>query len=252
MLVCAPSNVAVDNLLDMVKNSVSRKEDLVRIGHPARVEENLQEFTLDALTIELCQKVELIKKELSDVTLELDAGVDGMTSQREELTTKKLNLQNELKAKEKRLLALEREILLGSKVVFGTLTCCGVDKSLTQLPPNHFQLTVIDECGQALEAACWIVIPKAPKLLLAGDHLQLPPTIHCKDKMVYEQLSLSLMEKVLDRHWYTIVKMLNVQYRMNSLIMNWSSQTFYHDRLYAAPIVANHTLSQITGVIKYV
>ena len=120
-------------------------------------------------------------------------------------------------------------------------------------PRNHFGLTVIDECGQSLEAACWLVIPWAPRLLLAGDHLQLPPTIHSRSKKVQEQLSVTLMERLLQRYsiWEDrVVMMLNIQYRMNTRIMQWSSDTFYHGKLYAAPKVGSHCLEELEHVTR--
>ena len=107
---------------------------------------------------------------------------------------------------------------------------------------------MIDECSQSQEMACWIVIPRSPKLILAGDHLQLPPTILAKK--AEEELSLTLMERLLDRYWYTLVKMLTVQYRMNSKIMQWSSDTFYMGKLYPAQLVADHKLSDLGHVPK--
>ncbi|MCP3662549.1 MAG: hypothetical protein GY696_08660 [Gammaproteobacteria bacterium] len=67
-----------------------------------------------------------------------------------------------------------------TKLIFsftGTLASSGADSALKHLPDNHFSMTVIDECSQSLEMACWMVVGWAPKLVLAGDHLQLPPTI---------------------------------------------------------------------------
>ena len=85
---------------------------------------------------------------------------------------------------------------------------------LKHLPENHFQVTVIDECSQAKEASCWLVIPKSPKLILAGDQHQLPPVVHIHSKKDAEKLRKSLMERLL-KHKLTkkCKKLLTTQYR---------------------------------------
>ena len=95
--------------------------------------------------------------------------------------------------------------------------------------------TGIDEAGQALEAACWIAIRKADRVILAGDHCQLPPTIKCHEA-ARGGLERTLMEHVAERKPQA-VSLLTVQYRMNESIMRFSSQWFYRGRLEAAPEV---------------
>ena len=75
-----------------------------------------------------------------------------------------------------------KEILSRADVVLGTLTSSSNDGPLKYLPDGHFDVTVIDECSQALETSCWIVAASAKKLILAGDHLQLPPT-NCRKRL---------------------------------------------------------------------
>ena len=158
-------------------------------------------------------------------------------------------LRNKMRAQKKKLDKQKKNIVQKADIVLGTLTGCGKNGSpVALLPKNHFQVCVIDECSQSQEMSCWLLIPKAPKLILAGDHHQLPPTI--LSKKAEEKLSLTLMERILDIYWYTVAKMLNIQYRMNSKIMDWSSTTFYHGKLYAAQTVANHKLSDLEHVTK--
>ncbi|XP_010146897.1 PREDICTED: LOW QUALITY PROTEIN: DNA-binding protein SMUBP-2, partial [Eurypyga helias] len=121
------------------------------------------------------------------------------------------------------------------------------DGPLKLLPENHFDLVVIDECAQALEASCWIPLLKAPKCILAGDHKQLPPTI-ISHKAAAEGLSLSLMERLMERYGEKVVKMLTVQYRMHQAIMHWASSEMYGGRLTAHPSVAQHLLRDLPGV----
>ena len=97
---------------------------------------------------------------------------------------------------------LSKSYLLDASVVLGTLIGCKERGPLRFLPEDHFKTCVIDECGQSLEMACWIVIPRAPKLILAGDHLQLPPTVITKNQDAAEKLSKSLMERVGERFFY--------------------------------------------------
>lgn len=108
------------------------------------------------------------------------------------------------------------------------------------MPPQFFDVTVIDECGQGLEASCWIPMLNAKKCILAGDHLQLPPTVISKEA-ASKGLSLSLLERVVKKH-DDVVKMLNVQYRMNNLIMKWASDNMYQSKLSADSLVSTHLL----------
>ena len=92
------------------------------------------------------------------------------------------------------------EYLKKADVVLSTLTGCRQKGPLENLPEDHFDLTVIDECGQAMEMACWLAIHRSPKLILAGDHLQLPPTVI--SKKAEKKLAISLMERLRDRFFY--------------------------------------------------
>ena len=141
-----------------------------------------------------------------------------------------------------------QEILEEAEIVFGTLTGCGGNNEMKNLPPGHFDLTVVDECGQALEAAVWAVVRFTSKLLLAGDHLQLPPFVLPTQPDVRAALSLSMMERLVTRFDPPVVSLLETQYRMNYRIMAWSSHTFYEGKLKAAPSVEDRTLAQLPGV----
>ena len=109
---------------------------------------------------------------------------------------------------------LSKSHLLDASVVLGTLVGCKERGPLNLLPEDHFQTCVIDECGQSLEMACWIVIPRASRLILAGDHHQLPPTVITKNPEAAKKLSVSLMERLRDRFFYgkdAVFHMLNVR-----------------------------------------
>ena len=236
VLVCAPSNVAVDNLVERLAKV---KVKVVRLGHPARVNVNLQHHSLDAI-ISSSDEAALVR----DIYRELD---DTLARARKgdarRLRGEIKELRKEIRQREKKAL---REILGRAEVVLGTLTSAGPDSPLHHLPDKHFTLTVIDECSQALETACWIVAGTASKLVLSGDHLQLPPTI--LSSAASKGLSLTMMERMVGLHQSEVTRMLTIQYRMNSKIMQWSSQALYSGQLTAADCVKDHQLNQLVGV----
>ena len=252
VLVCAPSNVAVDNIHERLLDFMGKgRGKFLRIGQPPRISEALHEFTLNAIIKEKMDDVEMMRGRVAQTQVALDQGVDGVTQERQELRKEMEDMKLELQDAMEVLDNAKKEALWDADVVLGTLTTCIPDGPLGLLPRNHFGLTVIDECGQALEAACWLVVPRAPRLLLAGDHLQLPPTIHSRNKEVRKHLSQTMMERLIDRYgvWGNKVAiMLDVQYRMNQRIMKWSSDVFYFSKLYASPSVAEHTLAGLSNV----
>ena len=134
------------------------------------------------------------------------------------------------------------ELLREAIVVMSTLTSV---RSVAHM--TTYDLLIIDECGQATEPACWLAIPFARKLLLAGDPCQLPPTI-LSQEAARRGLALSLMERQMELHRQGVVHMLDTQYRMHKLIQAWSSENLYGGRLKAAPAVCGHLLDQLPGV----
>lgn len=127
-----------------------------------------------------------------------------------------------------------------------TLLSAHPNGALRHVPEDHFGLTVIDECSQGTEASCYLSVLRSPKLVLAGDHKQLPPTVLSSDA---SYLLTSLMERVTKTYGDTVVRMLTMQYRMNTNIMRWSSEAMYDNKLMAHPSVADHLLCQLSGVI---
>ena len=236
VLVCAPSNVAVDNLVERLARA---KVKVVRLGHPARVNQGLVQHSLDAI-ISNSDEGALVR----DIYRELDKVMAGNRgSNRMKVRAEVKELRKEIKQREKKAL---KEILSRAEVVLGTLTSSGPDSPLKHLPDKHFDLTVIDECSQALETACWIVACSASKLLLAGDHLQLPPTI--LSTAASKGLGLTLMERLVKLYGAQVTRMLSTQYRMNAQIMQWASEAMYEGQLRAGDSVRDHTLSQLPGV----
>ncbi|XP_032213741.1 DNA-binding protein SMUBP-2 isoform X3 [Mustela erminea] len=153
-------------------------------------------------------------------------------------------LRKELKEREE---AAMLESLRSAAVVLATNTGASSDGPLKLLPDGHFDVVVIDECAQALEASCWIPLLKARKCVLAGDHKQLPPTT-ISHKAALAGLSRSLMERLADELGAQVVRTLTVQYRMHQAIMRWASDALYSGRLTAHPAVAGHLLQDLPGV----
>uniref|UniRef100_A0A4W3IA86 DNA-binding protein SMUBP-2 n=1 Tax=Callorhinchus milii TaxID=7868 RepID=A0A4W3IA86_CALMI len=241
VLCCAPSNVAVDNLVERL---ASFKAKVLRLGHPARLLESIQQHCLDAVLAH-SDGTQIVM----DIRKDIDQAFSGMRKARDK--GEKSWLRGEIKGLKKELREREEaamvHILKRAEVILATTTGASSDGPLKLLPDDHFDVVVIDECAQALEASCWIALPRAPKCVLAGDHKQLPPTIKSR-KAAANGLSLSLMERLIGRHGEGVVRMLTVQYRMHASIMHWASEQMYQGRLLAHETVAQHLLKDLPGV----
>uniref|UniRef100_A0A0D9R9N5 DNA-binding protein SMUBP-2 n=1 Tax=Chlorocebus sabaeus TaxID=60711 RepID=A0A0D9R9N5_CHLSB len=243
VLCCAPSNIAVDNLVERLALC---KQRILRLGHPARLLESIQQHSLDAVVArsDSAQIVADIRKDIDQVFVR-----NKKTQDKRE----KSNFRNEVKLLRKELKGREEaailESLTSANVVLATNTGASADGPLKLLPESHFDVVVIDECAQALEASCWIPLLKARKCILAGDHKQLPPTV-VSHKAALAGLSLSLMERLAEEYGARAVRTLTVQYRMHQAIaiMRWASDTMYHGQLTAHPSVAGHLLRDLPGV----
>ncbi|XP_068800646.1 DNA-binding protein SMUBP-2 isoform X2 [Struthio camelus] len=241
VLCCAPSNVAVDNLVERLAGYKAR---ILRLGHPARLLEPIQQYALDAVLArgDSAQIVADIRKEIDQAFAKTKKAQD--KGERSHFLSEIKALRKELKEREETAMTAA---LTHASVVLATNTGASSDGPLKLLPENHFDLVVIDECAQALEASCWIPLLKAPKCILAGDHKQLPPTI-ISHKAAAKGLSLSLMERLIERYGEKATRMLTVQYRMHRAIMQWASSEMYGGRLTAHPAVAQHLLKDLPGV----
>ncbi|NXV38150.1 SMBP2 protein, partial [Rissa tridactyla] len=241
VLCCAPSNVAVDNLVERLAGYKAR---ILRLGHPARLLEPIQQHSLDAVLArgDNAQIVADIRKDIDQAFAKSKKAQD--RGERSHFLHEIKALRKELKEREESAMAAA---LTRASVVLATNTGASSDGPLKLLPEDHFDLVVIDECAQALEAGCWVPLLRAPKCVLAGDHKQLPPTI-LSHKAAAKGLALSLMERLIERYGEQIVKMLTVQYRMHQAIMQWASSEMYSGRLTAHPSVAQHLLRDLPGV----
>eukprot|EP01137_Pigoraptor_chileana_P007883 Opistho-2@54024 len=239
ILACGPSNISVDN---MVERLASTKTRIVRLGHPARLLPSVLKHALDAVvkTAEGADLVEDIRREM-DVA-QRDLGRTKDWGERRRLRGALKDLRKELSKREHK--ALDNAIN-GAQVVLCTIT--GAASKV--LGRSQFDYVVIDEAPQALEAHCWIAMLRGKRVIIAGDHCQLPPTI-LSDKAARGGLSETLFDRIHGAHKTKATRMLETQYRMNEKIMDWSSKEMYEGRLKADPKVASHVLCELPGVKK--
>eukprot|EP00794_Sanderia_malayensis_P005020 gene5020-5678_t len=241
VLACAPSNVAVDNL---VAKLTGEKIKLVRLGHPARVYSHLQKYSLDAalMNSDSAEVVQGVRNDISETLGKLrKARNDG---EARKLKNELKYLKRELRERENKALKF---VLSNANVILSTTTSSSMEGPLKHLENEHFDLLIIDEAAQALEASCWIALPYANKCILAGDHQQLPPTIISKEA-AKKGLEVTLMERVIKEFGEPVVKMLTTQYRMHNDIMTWPSNELYNGKLVADESVSSHLLSGLPGV----
>lgn len=242
VLACAGSNIAVDNILERL---VAAGERAVRLGHPARVLPELQSHTLD-LMVEEHHDVALAHKLVKEA-LALFRKADRYTRAKPEPGSRQATRQEAkaLLADARRLenQAVE-QILSQADVVCATLT--GLDDDL--LGKRRFDLLVIDEACQSTEPACWIAINRGERVVLAGDHCQLPPTI-ISEEAAAKGLGVSLFERLMHHSGTAIARRLTVQYRMHQDIMGFSSAEFYDGELVADSAVVAHRLCDLPNVL---
>ena len=242
VLACAPSNLAVDNIFERL---LSFGERAVRLGHPARVLPALREHTLDLL-VERHPDVRLARK-LAKQAMSLFREASRFTR-----AAPKPGQKRQLREDAKSLLADARrlEAQAVDHVLDTASVLCATTTSLdSQLLGNrHFDLAVIDEACQSTEPGCWIPLPRCDRLVLAGDHCQLPPTVVSRDAAA-EGFNISLFERLVALYGSQIARRLTVQYRMNQAIMDFSSLEFYDGQLEAGESVRLHLLADLPGVV---
>ncbi|REG81690.1 AAA domain-containing protein [Algoriphagus antarcticus] len=235
ILVCAPSNAAVDLLVEKL---IDRGIETLRIGHPARVEEKILNQTLDAKIAfhDSYRDLKKLRKE-TDQYLKLAKQYKRNFGHEERMQRKLMyeevsRLRDASKALEE---YIQFDIFQKTKVFASTL----VGASSYHLKGMKFDVVFIDEAAQGLEAATWIPILKSKKVVFAGDHFQLPPTIKSR-QAAKEGLAETLFEKVIKRKPQA-AHMLELQYRMPEKIMGFSNEWFYHGNLKAAENTLTHT-----------
>ena len=224
VLVCAQSNMAVDWISEKL---VDRGLNVLRIGNPVRVDDKMLSFTYE-------RRFEAHP----DYTLlwSIRKAIRELRSQRKRSDNWHQKMDR-LKSR-----ATELEIRINADL-FGearVIACTLVGSANRLLDGMKFGTLFIDEAAQALEAACWIPIRRASRVIFAGDHCQLPPTIKCYEALK-GGLGRTLMERIADQK-PEVVTLLRIQYRMHEDIMRFSSDWFYHNQMVAAPEVQHRSI----------
>jgi len=167
VLVCGPSNISVDNIVERL---APHKIPIVRLGHPARLLPSVLNHSLDVLTqtSDAAAIVKDVRKEMDTKQASIKKTKSGR--ERKAIYGDLKELRKEFKEREKKCIG---SLIQSSKVVLATLHGAGGFQTRDEV----FDVVIIDEASQALEAQCWVPLLRASKVVLAGDHLQLPPTI---------------------------------------------------------------------------
>ena len=230
VLVCAQSNMAVDWISEKL---VDRGVPVLRVGNPTRVNDKMLSYCYERRFESHPDYPELwsIRKAIRQLQ-----GLDKKHRNSDTVRNRVAKLRHRAEELE---VKIDVELFNEARVVASTL----VGSNSTLLRGKHFATLFVDEAGQALEAATWIAVRKADRVVLAGDHCQLPPTIKCYEAE-RSGLSRTMMERVAMR-WPQAVTLLCTQYRMHSDIMQFSSQWFYGGNLVAAPEVSDR------GILDY-
>jgi predicted DNA helicase len=229
VLVCAPSNTAVDLLTEKL---AQRGVNVIRMGNPSRVSDLLLQHTLDAGVMAhpsyakmhaMRQTAEQHRDTASELAKEgvRNFGFEGR-QHRQQLREEARTLRQAADDLER---FMTEDVLESVQVI----TCTLVGASHRHMRHLSFETVFIDEAAQALEPGCWIPIAKGQRLVLAGDHHQLPPTVK-SEQAAREGLRETLFEKCIQRQPQT-ARMLNMQYRMHEQIMGFSSEKFYGGQL---------------------
>ena len=224
VMVSAQSNTAVDWIAEKL---VDRGIPVLRIGNPTRVNDKMLAFTYERRFEAHSDYPELwqIRKTIREMTGRL------RKSGRED----RERLHNQLTKLRVRATGLEIRIDTELFTEARVIACTLVGAASRVLERKRFSSLFIDEAAQAIEAACWIAISRADRVILAGYHCQLPPTIKCIEA-ARGGLGRTLLEKVV-LHKPETMSLLKIQYRMHEDIMRFPSRWFYHDELEAAPEV---------------
>lgn len=256
ILVCGPSNISVDNIVERL---APHKVKMVRLGHPARLLPSVLNHSLEVLTrtSEAAALVQDVRNEMDDKQASIRKTRNGR--EKRQIYSELKELRQEYRAREK---GCVNNLVGDSKVVLATLHGAGG----FHLKGRQFDVVIVDEASQALEAQCWVPLLwiKANKLVLAGDHLQLPPTIkslNLKDSKVAKQvastaadpgymgisrtLETTLFDRLLALHGTGIKRMLTTQYRMHEAIMRYPSDALYNSQLTAAESVKARLLTSL-------
>ncbi|KAH7571551.1 hypothetical protein ACOSQ2_014396 [Xanthoceras sorbifolium] len=232
VLVTAPTNSAVDNMVEKLSNIGL---NIVRVGNPARISPAVASKSLgEIVNSKLASFLAEFERKKSDLRRDLRHCLkdDSLAAGIRQLLKQ---LGKSLKKKEKETV---KEVLTSAQVVLATNTGAA-DPLIRRL--DTFDLVVIDEAGQAIEPSCWIPILQGKRCILAGDQYQLAPVILSR-KALEGGLGVSLLERATTLHDGVLATKLTSQYRMNDAIASWASKEMYGGSLISSPTVAAHLL----------
>ncbi len=237
VLVCAQSNMAVDWISEKL---VDRGVSVLRIGNPSRVNDKMLSFTYERRFEAHPDYPQLwsIRKAIRELYSRSRKGAE-----RESVRQKINSLKDR---------ATELEIRINESLFAEArvIACTLVGSANRLLMGQKYGTLFIDEAAQALEPACWIPIRKADRVILAGDHCQLPPTVKCLEAL-RAGLGDTLMQSIV-RNKPGVVSLLKLQYRMNDEIMRFSSDWFYGGMLQSAPEVKYRSILDFDTPIEWV
>lgn len=237
VMVCAQSNMAVDWICEKL---VDRGVNVLRIGNPSRVNDKMLSFTYERRFESHPDYPQLwsIRKAVRELYSRNRKGAD-----REALRQKINSLKDRATELEIRI---NESLFAEARVIASTL----VGSANRLLMGQKFGTLFIDEAAQALEPACWIAIRKADRVVLAGDHCQLPPTVKAPEAL-RAGLGNTLMQAIV-RNKPETVSLLKLQYRMNDEIMHFSSEWFYGGMLQSAPEVKYRSILDFDTPIEWI
>ena len=234
VLVCAQSNMAVDWISEKL---VDRGINVLRIGNPTKVNDKMLSFTYERRFESHPDYPQLwaIRKSIRQLRANRKRGDHSFHQKLERLKERETELE----------LRIRNQLFREARVIASTL----VGSANRLLDGMKFGTLFIDEAAQALEAACWIPMRRATRVILAGDHCQLPPTIKSVAAMK-GGLDKTLMQRIVERK-PEAVTLLKMQYRMNEAIRRFSSDWFYHGEVEAAPMVKYRGILDLDKAIEW-
>ena len=235
VLVCAQSNMAVDWISEKL---VDRGVNVLRIGNPTRVNDKMLGFTYERRFEAHPDYPQLwaIRKAIRELRKNRKKGSESYHQKLERLKSRATELE----------IRINSELLGEARVIACTL----VGSAHRLLEGMKFGTLFIDEAAQALEAACWIPMRRATRVILAGDHCQLPPTVK-SIAALRAGLGKTLMERIAENK-PEVVTLLKIQYRMNEEIMRFSSDWFYHGEVESAPQIKYRSILEDDSPITWI
>ncbi|MBO9572169.1 MAG: AAA family ATPase [Chitinophagaceae bacterium] len=246
ILVVAPSNTAVDLLSEKLSEEGL---NVIRIGNPVRVSEKLISLTLDSRMAahSSMKEIRKLKKQANEYrSLAHKYKRNFGKAEREQRKALFDEAHKIIKDVEKTEQYIIDDVISKAQIITATL----VGANHYTVRNLKYHTVIIDEAAQAIEPACWIPVLKAKKLVMAGDHFQLPPTIK-SEQAALDGLEITLLEKTVALHPQSVV-LLEEQYRMHEMIMHYSSVVFYENRLKANISVAHRVLFENDSPLSFI